>query len=101
MPHHCIVPQCTNNSSMPGLSLHHLPLHNENLLTKWPVNIKRIKTPVNKYSCICSEHFKGGKKRGKDDISMIFAWSKTTKPRPAPKECVIQLLHHLYITAFE
>ena len=86
MPHHCIVPQCTNNSSMPGLSFHRLPLHNENLLTKWLVNIKRVNTPVNEYSCVCSEHFEGGKKKGKDDIPTIFAWSKTTKPRPAPKE---------------
>ena len=86
MPHHCIVPQCTNNSSMPGLSFHYLPLHNENVLTKWLVNIKRVNTPANEYSRIYSEHFKEEKKRGKDDISMTFAWSKTTKPRPAPKE---------------
>ena len=86
MPHHCIVPECTNNSSMPGLSFHRLPLHNENLLTKWLVNIKRVNTPVNEYSRVCSEHFEGGKKKGKDDIPTIFAWSKTTKARPAPKE---------------
>ena len=86
MPHHCIVPQCTNNSSIPGLSFHRVPLHNENLLTKWLVNIKRVNTPVNEYSRVCSEHFEGGKKKGKGDIPTIFAWSKTTKPRPAPKE---------------
>ena len=71
---------------MSGLSFHRLPLHNENLLTKWLVNIKRVNTPVNEYSRVCSEHFEGGKKKGKDDIPTIFAWSKTTKARPAPKE---------------
>ena len=60
MPHHCIVPLCTNNSSMPGLSFHRLPLHNENLLTKWLVNIKIVNTPANEYSRICSEHFEEG-----------------------------------------
>ena len=71
---------------MSGLSFHRLPLHNENLLTKWLVNIKRVNTPVNEYSRVCSEHFEGGKKKGKDDIPTIFAWSKTTKARPASKE---------------
>ena len=94
MPHHCIVPGCTNNSSMSGLSFHRLPLHNENLLKKWLVNIKRVNTPVNEYSRVCSEHFEGGKKKGKDDIPTIFAWLKTTKARHAPKNVKIQLVHH-------
>ena len=71
---------------MPGLSFHRLPLHNETLLTKWLVNIKRVNTPVNECLRVCSEHFKGGKKKDKDDIPTIFAWSKTIEPRPAPKE---------------
>ena len=71
---------------MPGLSFHRLPLHNENLLTKWLVNIRRVNTPVNEYSRICSEHFEGGRKKDKDDIPTIFAWSKTTTCRPPPKE---------------
>jgi len=35
---------------------------------------------------------------GKDDISTTFAWSKTTKPRPAPKkhdnQIVTSLTYH-------
>jgi len=57
---------------VPGLSFHHLPLHNEIILTKWLVDIKRISTQVNEYSCsavIISKE----EKEGKDDISMTFA----------------------------
>ena len=71
---------------MPELSFHRLPLHNENLLTKWLVNIRRVNTPVNEYSRVCSVHFEGGKKKGKDDVPTIFAWSNTITPRPPPKE---------------
>ena len=80
MPHHCIVPLCSNNSGMPGLSFYRLPLHNPSLLKEWLVKIRRENTPINEYSRVCSAHFKNNKKTGKSDIPVIFAW---TKPPPA------------------
>ena len=76
MPHHCIVPLCTNHSGMPGLSFHRLPLHNAALLKQWLIKIRRENTPVSKHSRVCSAHFKGGKKSGDLDIPVIFAWTK-------------------------
>ena len=35
MPHHCIVPLCTNNSKLPELFFYHLPLHGKKLLLRW------------------------------------------------------------------
>ena len=83
---------------MPGFSFHLLPLHNENLLTKWLVNVRRVNTPVSEYSHICSEHFEGGQKKDRANIPTIFAWSKTTTPRPPPEECEV---HHLHFTVLE
>ena len=31
---------------------------------------------------MCSAHFKEGKKCGKDDVPVIFAWSKSARPSP-------------------
>ena len=87
MPHHCIVPQCSNNSStMPKLSFYRLPLHDQNLLEKWLVNIRRANINVNSHSRVCSAHFEGEKKQGKDDVPTIFAWTKAVKSRPPPKQ---------------
>lgn len=52
MPHHCIVPLCTNNSTMPDLSFYRLPLHDQNLLERWIVNIRRENIHINKHSRI-------------------------------------------------
>ena len=86
MPHHYTVPLCTNNSTMPELSFYRLPLHDQNLLQRWIVNIRREKIHINKYSQICSAHFKGGKKQGKDAVPTIFAWTKETVARAPPKQ---------------
>ena len=43
----------------------------------------QIKQPL---SSVCSVHFEGGKKLGKDDILTIFAWTKAVKVRPPQKE---------------
>ena len=72
MPHHCIVPQCSNNSKMSGLRFHRLPLHDENLLKKWLVNIRRENIHINEHSRVCSAHFVGGEKKDKD-VQTIFA----------------------------
>ena len=76
MRHHCIVPLCTNNSTMPELSFYRLPLHDQNLLQRW----------IDKHSQICSAHFEGGKKQGKDAVPTIFAWTKETVVRAPPKQ---------------
>ena len=86
MPHHCIVPQCSNNSTMPKLSFHRLPLQDQNLLEKWLVNIRRANINVNSYSRVCSAHFEGGKKHGKNDVPTVFAWTKAVNSRPPPKQ---------------
>lgn len=86
MPHHCIVPLCTNNSTMPGLSFYRLPLHDQNLLQRWIVNIRRENIHINTHSRVCSAHFEGGKKKGKDAVPMIFAWTKETISRAPPKQ---------------
>ena len=86
MPHHCIVPLCTNNSTMPELSFYHLPLHDQNLLQIWIVNIRRENIHINEYSRICSAHFEGGKKQGKYAVPTIFAWTIETVIRAPPKQ---------------
>ena len=65
MPHHCIVPFCTNRSGRkngPKYSFYRLPLNNPPLLKQWLVKIRRENTPLNKNSRVCSAHFKGGNK---------------------------------------
>lgn len=87
MPHHCIVPQCSNTSAnSPELSFYRLPLHDENLLKKWLVNIRRENPPVNEHSRVCSTHFENGKKDGKNNVPTIFAWTKKKVSRPPPRQ---------------
>ena len=85
MPHHCIVPQCSNNSTMPGLSFYRFPLHDQNLLDKWLVNIRRSNIRLNEYSRVCSAHFEGGKKSDKNPITTVFPWVKAECSRPPAK----------------
>ena len=70
---------------MPKLSFHRLPLQDQNLLEKWLVNI-RANINVNSYSRVCSAHFEGGKKQGKNDVPTVFAWTKAVNSRPPPKQ---------------
>ena len=66
MPHHCIVPLCTNSShNNPELSFNHLPLHDKKLLQRWLVNIRRVNTNVNEHSRVCSAHSKEARNREK------------------------------------
>ena len=71
---------------MPNLSFYRLPLHDQNLLEKWVVNIRRANINVNNHSRVCSAHFEGGKKQGAKDVPTIFAWTKAVKSRPPPKQ---------------
>ena len=87
MPHHCIVPLCTNNSALCDLHFYRLPVKKPELLKKWLVAIKRENTPVHCESRVCSAHFEGGEKNGANDVPSIFAWTKKKKARPPPKEC--------------
>ena len=83
MPHHCIVPFCTNRSGRrngPKYSFYRLPLNNPPLLKQWLVKIRWENTPLSKNSRVCSAHFKGGRKCGKDDVPVIFSWSKSARP---------------------
>ena len=70
MLHYCIVPQC-NSFKIRGLQFHRLPLHYENLLKVWLVNI-RENIHINEHSRVCSVHFEDGKKKDKD-LPTIFA----------------------------
>ena len=91
MPHHCIVPHCTNRSGSkngPKYSFYRLPLSNPPLLKQWLVKIRRENTPLNKNSRVCSAHFKGGKKSGKHDVPVIFSWSKHSQPSPRKRHVV-------------
>ena len=93
MPHHCIVLQCNNNSvKCPELSFYRLPLHDENLLKKWLVNIRRQNTSVNEHSRVCSAHFENGKKEGKDAVPTLFAWTKRLLPDLFQSSVLIQWL---------
>lgn len=76
MPHYCIVPLCKNISGTPGISFHQLPLKDPELLKKWLIKIRRENTPITEHSRVCSAHFDGGKKKGKDDIPVVFACTK-------------------------
>ena len=67
------------------LSFYRLPLNDQNLLEKWLVNIRRANIRLNEYSRVCSEHFEGGKKKGKKHVPTVFPWSKSASSRPAPK----------------
>ena len=82
MPHHCIVPMCTNNSKrkVPGLSFYCLPLNDERLLKKWLANMRRTNTPITS-SRVCSDHFAGKNRLGKNDVPTVFAWTKSPPPQ--------------------
>ena len=90
MLHHCIVPLCNNHSGTPGISFHHLPLKDPDLLKQWLIKIRRENTPINEYSRVCSEHFEGGKRKGRKDIPNIFAWTKSGG-WPPPKNRILQV----------
>ena len=90
MPHHCIVPLCNNHSGTPGISFHRLPLKDPDLLKQWLIKIRRENTPINEYSRVCSEHFEGGKRKGRKDIPSVFAWTKSGG-RPPPKNRILQV----------
>jgi len=101
MSHHYIVPQYTNNTSMPGFSFHHLPLHNENVLTNGWLISKQLTLQLMNIHVSAVNISKEEKSEDNDDISMIFAWSETTKNLGLlVKNMIIQLLHHLHITAW-
>ena len=104
MPHHCIVPMCTNNSNMSELSFYRLPLHDQNLLQRWIVNIRRENIRINEYSRVCSDHFEGGKKKGKDAVPTIFEWTKEIISRAPPKQrdsiAPPRTFHSIGITTF-
>ena len=87
MPHHCIVPLCTNNSVTCDLHFYRLPVNKPELLKKWLVAIKRENMPVHGESRVCSAHFEGNEKSGANDVPSIFAWTKKKKTRLPPKEC--------------
>ena len=85
MPHHCIVPKCSHKSGKPeskGVSFYRLPLKNKKLLKQWLIKIRRENTPLTQHSRVCSVHFKGGKKSGKNDVPEIFQWTKTSTRQP-------------------
>ena len=63
----------------------YVPLHDQNLLDKWLVNIGRSNIRLNKYSRVCSAHFEGGKKSDKNPVPTVFPWVKTACSRPPPK----------------
>jgi len=84
MPYYCIVPKCKNKSGTPGLSFHQLPLKKRELLKLWLIKIKRKNPPLTRHSRVCSAHFKDGKKKGKNDVPCVFAWTRQTS-RAAPK----------------
>ena len=81
MPHHCIVPLCTNNSATSKFSFYRLPVKKPDLLKKWLVAIRRENTPIHAESRVCSAHFENQVKKGSDDVPCIFAW---TKPKRLP-----------------
>ena len=80
MPHTCIVPECDNDSDMPGISFHRLPLDDPVLLKEWLVKIRRVNTPITENLRVCGCHFLNGHRCGKNDISVIFSWTKPSRP---------------------
>ena len=76
---------------MKEISFHRLPLNNKQLLKQWICKIRRENIPLNKYSRVCSVHFKGRKKKGPNDVPIIFAWTPSTQAPPKPRECTNQL----------
>ena len=83
MPHHCIVPLCTNNSATSKLSFYRLPVKKPDLLKKWLIAIRRENAPIHGESRVCSAHFENQVKRGSDNVPCISTW---TKPKRPPKE---------------
>ena len=48
----------------------------------FPLRTRRSEnTPLTLHSRVCSVHFKGGKKSGKNDVPEIFQWTKTSPPK--------------------
>lgn len=98
MVKHCIAFGCTNRSAKDdckGLSWHSLPLSNKKLLDQWLIKIKRVNTPVNKNSVLCSQHFEpecfikplGGQrmrlKPGSVPTKFSFTVGKTARKKPS------------------
>ena len=60
---------------------------------------------------VCSEHFKDGKKQGKNDIPIVFAWTKPSRPPPKARHTVtgsddehnapMEDFHHATISGFD
>ena len=75
-------------SGISGISFHRPSLNNPALLKKWLIKIRRENAPVNEHSRVCSEHFKDGEKQGKDDIPIVFAWTKPSQPLPKARHTV-------------
>ena len=85
----CAVPGCTNRSNKPGsegLSFYSFPYDNTHLLRQWLIKMHLSPNSINKHSRICSVHFIGGKRKGKDDIPQIFLWNKTARGSPKARQ---------------
>ena len=72
------MPLCKNISGTPGISFYRLPLKDPELLKKWLIKIGRENTPITEHSRVCSAHFNGGKRKGKDDIPVVFNLDKAS-----------------------
>ena len=92
MVYFCVVPGCSNKSDRDShLSFHRLPLKNKSLLKIWIHKIGRKNLPLNKNSCVCSEHFPGGRRLLVNDeyptlklpklSTQVVLPSKRTSPR--------------------
>lgn len=69
----CAVPMCTNRQKKgSGLKFYRLPIKNEKLLKTWLSQIGCDTIRVHRDTRICSAHFEGDKKNGKEDVPSIF-----------------------------
>ena len=78
----CAVPLCTNRQRKgSNVKFYRLPLKNKKLLKAWLTRIRCESIPVNNSTRICSDHFEGKRKKGKNDVPSVFAWTKRAKAR--------------------
>ena len=76
----CAESQCGGSSSVCSVPFHRLP--REPLLqTRWLVAIHRANPPEIANSYVCGQHFRSGRRQGRDDVPSIFIGEKVVKEK--------------------
>ena len=103
MPNKCVVPGCPNHAhkaECKGLHFYTLPHDHPDLLRKWFIAMHLSPNSVNKHSRMCSVHFIGGRRQGKDDVPQLFSGNNMRKSPKARQPLPVRA-RKTYITLSE